>query len=98
MNFTRSELAEELSNRLAIPVDRAKGVVDQTLDVLTEALAGGKKVEFRGFGILDVVERKPKIGRNPRNPEAGQYQIPARRVVRFRVGKQLFARLNPDQQ
>lgn len=97
-NFTRNELASELSNRLAIPVDRAKGVVDQTLDVLTQALAEGKKVEFRGFGILDVVHRKPKIGRNPKNPEAGQYQIPARRMVRFRVGKQLFARLNPDQQ
>lgn len=95
MNFTRNELALELSKRLAIPVDRAKGVVDQTLAVLEEALVAGKKVEFRGFGILDVVMRKAKVGRNPKNPGAGQYQIPARKMVRFRVGKQLFDRLNP---
>ena len=94
-NFTRNELANTLSQRLAIPVDRAKGVVDQTLDALAEALAAGQKVEFRGFGIFDVVNRKPKIGRNPKNPSAGQYQIPARRMVRFRVGKQLFDKLNP---
>jgi len=96
-NFTRNELAVELSAKLAIPVDRAKGIVDQTLEILTEALTAEKKIEFRGFGIFDVVHRKPKIGRNPRNPGAGQYQIPARRMVRFRVGKQLFDKLNPEQ-
>jgi nucleoid DNA-binding protein len=95
-SFTRNDLASELAARLALPVDRAKGIVDQTLDVLMQALAKGQKVEFRGFGILDVVQRKPKIGRNPKNPNAGQYQIPARRMVRFRIGKQLFDTLNPD--
>ena len=95
MNFTRNELALELSKRLAIPVDRAKGVVDQTLAVLADALADNKKIEFRGFGILDVVRRKAKVGRNPKKPDAGEYQIPARNMVRFRVGKQLFDRLNP---
>ncbi len=95
-NFTRNELAVELSRRLALPVDRAKGIVDHTLEVLAESLVAGKKVEFRGFGIFDVVQRKPKIGRNPRNPAAGQYQIPARRMVRFRVGRMLFDKLNPN--
>lgn len=95
-NFTRTELANELSKRLAMPVDRAKGIVDQTLDALTEALATKKKVEFRGFGIFEVVLRKPKIGRNPRRPQAGQYQIPSRQLVRFRTGTNLFARLNPE--
>lgn len=95
MNFTRNELAVELSKRLSMPVDRAKGVVDVTLDTLASALLEGRKVEFRGFGILDVVKRRAKIGRNPKNPAAGQYQIPERRMVRFRVGKQLFDRLNP---
>lgn len=95
-NFTRNELALELAKRLALPVDRAKGIVDHTLETLTEALAQGRKLEFRGFGIFDVVQRKPKIGRNPKNPNAGQYQIPARRVVRFRVGTHLFDKLNPS--
>jgi len=96
-NFTRNELAVELSKRLAVPVDRAKGIVDATLDVLTNAMTDGRKIEFRGFGLFDVVLRKPKIGRNPNNLAAGQYQIPARNMVRFRVGKQLFDKLNPPQ-
>ena len=46
--------------------------------------------------LLELVKRKPKIGRNPGNPKAGQYLIPARTMVRFRVGKDLFNRLNPE--
>lgn len=94
-NFTRNDLALELATRAGFTVDRAKGVVDHTLTVLVEVLGGGTKVEFRGFGIFDVYERKPRVGRNPMNPNAGQYQIPARRVVRFRAGKQIVDRLNP---
>jgi nucleoid DNA-binding protein len=95
-NFTRNDLAVELSLKLNITVDRAKSVVDKTIDALIDALADGKRLQFRNFGLLDVVERKPKVGRNPKNPEAGQYQIPARRMVRFRIGKHLFYRLNPE--
>lgn len=96
-NFTRNDLAVELSLKLDIPVDRAKNIVDKSFDALIDALTDGKRLQFRNFGLFDVVERKPKVGRNPKNPQAGQYQIPARKMVRFRIGKQLFDRLNPEQ-
>ena len=95
-NFTRNNLAVELSLKLDIPVDRAKFIVDRTFDVLSEALLDGKRLEFRNFGHFDVVDRKEKVGRNPANPSAGQYLIPARRMVRFRIGKHLFDKLNPE--
>jgi integration host factor subunit beta len=95
-NFTRDDWALELSRRSALSVDRAKGVVAEALDILAKAVVEGHKIEFRGFGVIDVVTRKPKIGRNPKNPSAGQYQIPARRVVRFRAGTRLFDALNPQ--
>lgn len=95
-NFTRKDLAKAIAKRMRIPVDRAKSVVDHTLDVLEETLASGTDIEFRGFGIFDVVNRKQKLGRNPRKPTA-QYIIPARRMVRFRVSGHLFSKLNPEQ-
>src|SRR5574337_1766541 len=95
-NFTRNDLAVELSLKLDIPVDRAKCVVDTTFNSLIDALTEGKRLQFRNFGLFDVVERKPKVGRNPKAPEAGQYQIPARKMVRFRIGKELFDKLNPE--
>jgi len=95
-SYNRYALAVDLSLRLAIPIDRAKGVIDQTIDALTEALVGGRKVEFRDFGILEVVRQKQKVGRNPANPTGGNYLIPARNKVRFRTGNKLFNRLNPQ--
>lgn len=95
--MTRSNLAVEMSLRLDISVDRAKAVVDTLFDVITESLMEGKRIEFRNFGVFEVVDRKPKVGRNPLKPNDGEYHIPARKMVRFRTGKHLFVRLNPDQ-
>lgn len=95
--FTRNEFASILSSKLDIPVDRAKGIVDNVLDILGSAMLESRKIEFRNFGLFEVVQRKPKIGRNPLKPNEGQYQIPARKVVRFKIGKELFEKLNPDQ-
>lgn len=94
--MTRNDLANELSKRGGLTVDRTRGVIDHLLAILTETLGQGDKVEFRGFGIFDVYTRKPRVGRNPKNPQAGQYRIPARRVVRFRAGKQITDLLNPE--
>jgi nucleoid DNA-binding protein len=96
-NFTRKDLAVELSLKLDIPVDRAKCIVDETLDALMSALSEGRRAEFRGFGLFEAVDRKSKIGRNPKRPSAGQYLIPARKMVRFRIGKEFFDKLNPEQ-
>jgi len=96
-SFTRKDLAVELANKFSIPVDKARLLVDQTLEILAGVLLSGRKIEFRGFGIFDVVKRKPKIGRNPSKPQAAQYMIPARSQVRFHLGKELFYKLNPDQ-
>lgn len=95
-NYTRRELATALSNRLNIPAQRAKNYVETFVDIMAECFVSGSKIELRNFGVFSVVTRKAKIGRNPRNPRAGVYEIPAKRVVRFRAGKVLDAKLNPD--
>ena len=50
------------------------------------ALAEGRNVELRNFGVLEVQRRKSRIGRNPNKPEA-EVVIPERAVVKFKSGK-----------
>ena len=38
------------------------------------------------FGVFEVVERKPRVGRNPNSPSK-TVQIPERKVVKFKPGK-----------
>lgn len=93
--YTRNDLADYLANRTKMPVSQTKQVVGFIIEQLAEVMAAGRKIEFRGFGIFVPQVRKSKIGRNPKHPEAGTYTIPARKVVRFRVGKELDVKLNP---
>jgi nucleoid DNA-binding protein len=93
--YTRTNLAAELAAYLDVPVTRGKQVSEFILDRLASVLTENRKVEFRGFGIFVPQVRKEKIGRNPKNISAGTFTIPARKVVRFRVGKELDTKLNP---
>ena len=63
-----------------------------TLDIIQKALAEGRNVELRNFGVLEVQVRKSRIGRNPNKPEA-EVVIPQRAVVKFKSGKILKQQL-----
>ncbi len=58
-------------------------VVNMVWPTIADRLANGDRVELRGFGVFDVVDRKAKVGRNPKTGEI--YPIAACRKVRFRA-------------
>jgi nucleoid DNA-binding protein len=61
-------------------------VLQKTLDYIVESLAKGESVEFRNFGVFEVRIRKSRIGRNPNKP-THVVTIPARKVVKFKMGR-----------
>ena len=63
-------------------------VIERAIEMITEALGNGDRVVLRNFGTFVVKEVKAKIGRNPKDP-GKDVPIPARRVVKFKVGKNL---------
>jgi nucleoid DNA-binding protein len=63
-------------------------VVQKTLDHVCDALADGRNVELRNFGVFEVKVRKARIGRNPNQPET-DVPIPRRAVVKFKPGKEM---------
>lgn len=67
-------------------------VLQATLACIVEAIKAGRHVEFRDFGVFEVVTRKPRIGRNPNQPEQ-TVVIPERKVVKFKPGKDMRAAL-----
>jgi nucleoid DNA-binding protein len=67
-------------------------VVQKTLDYIAEAVAKGRKVELRNFGVFEVKVRKARVGRNPNAPER-DVPIPQRAVVKFKPGKEMRERV-----
>ena len=86
----------DVAFRLNLSQAKALKIVDAVLDSLTTALVKGDRVVFHNFGVFEVVVRKSKIGRNPQRPDDGPYLVPARRLVKFRMGKELLEQLNPE--
>lgn len=84
--LTKDELASNLAAKTGVTAQLAHQMVQLTLEEIQGALSQGRKVEFRGFGIFKVSTRKARMGRNPRNPEAGPVEIPAKTVAKFRPG------------
>jgi nucleoid DNA-binding protein len=52
----------------------------------------GRHIEFRDFGVFEVVERKARLGRNPKKPD-DVFEIPPRRVIKFKVARKLSVRI-----
>ncbi|TJZ89275.1 integration host factor subunit beta [Paracoccus gahaiensis] len=89
----RSELARKLAKthpHLSPLVVEA--AVESILNQITDSLAQGKRVEFRGFGSFASKVRKHRMSRDPRNGDP--VKVEAKQVPTFRASKLLLARLN----
>ena len=86
--MTKRDLVIRISNDTNLIQQDVLTVVQKTLDYITEALLQGKTVELRNFGVFEVKLRKPRVGRNPNDPDK-DVQIPARAVVKFKPGKEM---------
>ena len=76
-NLTKREIVLEIYRKSGFPQKQIVDTVQQTLDIVQKALANGRNVELRNFGVLEVQVRKQRIGRNPNKPEA-EVVIPQR--------------------
>lgn len=93
----KSELVLRLAQRYPHLFHRdVERIVSTVLDEVAAALAAGKRVELRGFGVFSVKVRSSRTGRNPRTGQA--VSVGEKRAPFFRTGKELRERLNggPD--
>ncbi|MEW7980603.1 MAG: integration host factor subunit alpha [gamma proteobacterium symbiont of Phacoides pectinatus] len=91
MALTKAEMAERLFDELGLNKREAKEMVEMFFEMIRAALEGGSQVKLSGFGNFDLREKKARPGRNPKTGE--EIPITARRVVTFRPGQKLKARV-----
>jgi integration host factor subunit beta len=96
MPVTKSDLIENLSERLKLPKGKAEFVVNTIFESMEAALRDGDRIEIRGFGSFVVKHREARDGRNPRTGK--RVAVAAKRVPFFKVGKELRLRVDGDAQ
>lgn len=85
---TKKKLIHAISQAKGLHPNDVRNVIQAFLDEMTSSLSQGDRLEFRDFGVFEIVERKKKIGRNPKNA-AVPIIIPARKAVKFTPGKKM---------
>lgn len=85
--MTKSELIEKLAERSDLPKKRAEEAVNTIFDALTTSLAGGQRIEIRGFGSFSLKQHRAYVGRNPKTGE--EVPVAEKHSIHFKVGKQL---------
>lgn len=91
MALTKADMAEKLYEELGLNKREAKELVELFFEQLRAALEAGDQVKLSGFGNFDLRDKSERPGRNPKTGE--EIPITARRVVTFRPGQKLKARV-----
>lgn len=91
-NLTKKDIVTAISKETGMVQSQVFEILQLTLDQITDALACGRDVELRNFGVFEVRLTKSRIGRNPHKPEK-DVVIPARATVKFKAGKVMRQRV-----
>ena len=89
--LTKSEMAERLFEELGLNKREAKEIVELFFEEIRSCLENNEQVKLSGFGNFDLRDKSQRPGRNPKTGE--EIPISARRVVTFRPGQKLKARV-----
>jgi integration host factor subunit beta len=91
--MTKSELIEIIAAKQKhLPAKDVELALKQMLEVMSDALARGDRIEIRGFGSFSLHFRPPRQGRNPKTGEA--VALSGKHVPHFKAGKDLRERVN----
>lgn len=92
--MNKSQFIKKLTERTGYKHLEMERVVNDFIDIVSEELCHGNKVHFYGFGNFAQWKQNERPGRNVKTGEPRL--IPSRTSVKFKAGKYLLERLNPE--
>ncbi len=90
--MNKGDLINKVAEDANLSKSQAQNAVNAVLGAVSNTLKDGGKVAVLGFGTFSVSQREARMGRNPQTGQA--IQIAAKKVVKFKPGKELMETLN----
>ena len=90
--MNKTEFIRAISDKAGITMKDIDTVYNAALEVVTEALKAGDKIQLVGVGTVELKKVEGKTGINPRTKET--INIPASTVPVFKAGKEFKERVN----
>jgi integration host factor subunit beta len=90
--ITKKELIDRITKKTQCKNITCKEIVQQFLDEIATELGKNNRLEFRDFGVFEVKERAARTAQNPKTLR--KIQVPAKRKVKFKMGRLMRERMN----
>ena len=90
--MNKTELVAAMAEQTNLYKKDAEAALKAFVDVVSEELKKGEKVQLVGFGTFEVSERAAREGRNPQTGET--MEIKASKTPKFKAGKALKDMMN----
>jgi DNA-binding protein HU-beta len=90
--MNKSELVTAIAEKTELSKKDSEKALKAFVDVVTEELTKGEKVQLVGFGTFEVADRPERQGRNPQTKET--ITIAASKAPKFKAGKALKDMVN----
>lgn len=87
--MNKTDLVGRIAKEAKIPKSTASRALEAAINGIADALRKNQSVTLVGFGTFTTAERKARKGSNPQTFK--EIRIPAKRVPKFRPGKELRA-------
>lgn len=85
--MNKTELIAAVAEKAEISKKDSEKALKAFIDVVTDELKNGEKIQLVGFGTFEVAERAERTGRNPQTGK--DIVIPASKSPKFKAGKAL---------
>ena len=93
-NFTRRDLSYNIFKTLGFSKNFSSTIVDNFFEILIQNLIKIEKVKISSFGTFEVVNKKERIGRNPKTKK--EAKISSRKVVKFKPSLNFKKKINKN--
>ncbi|MDD7402557.1 MAG: HU family DNA-binding protein [Butyribacter sp.] len=90
--MNKTELVAAIAEQAELSKKDSEKALKAFIDVVTDELKKGEKIQLVGFGTFEVAERAAREGRNPLTGE--KMQIKASKAPKFKAGKALKDAVN----
>tara|TARA_A100001011_G_C13597682_1_gene550823 strand:- start:79 stop:375 length:297 start_codon:yes stop_codon:yes gene_type:complete len=91
-NISKNNILENIKNQKGFPISFSEKVLNSIFEIITDGLKRDNILKITGFGTFSILNKKSRIGRNPKTGE--RHQINSRRVVVFSPSLQVKNKLN----
>ena len=90
--MNKTELVTAIAEQAELSKKDSEKALKAFIDVVTDELKKGEKIQLVGFGTLEVIERAAREGRNPLTGE--KMSIKGSKAPKFKAGKALKDAVN----